>query len=217
MPADQEFLVSYGVKIDEAGVSRLQQILEQDRIDGLDVGADAYLTKPFNIEVLKKTVANLLKSRSRLKVTYSEPKVKDSDIKEVGIKTPDDRLMERVLRVINERLDDPKLTVDAVAYEVGLSRVHLYRKIKELTNMAPNEFIKNLRLKKAAEMLSTAKYSIAELADAVGFSSSTYFATAFKDLYGMTPSEYRLSTLPTPIRKSPGRPGASEDTSGARL
>lgn len=166
------------------------KVLEQDRIDGLDVGADAYLTKPFNIEVLRKTVSNLLRSRSRLKVSYSEPKVKDSDIKEVGIKTPDDRLMERVLRVVNARLDDPELTVDAVAHEVGLSRVHLYRKIKELTNMTTNEFIKNLRLKKAAEMLSSAKYSIAELSDAVGFASATYFATAFKDLYGMTPSEY---------------------------
>ena len=166
------------------------KVLEQDRIDGLDVGADAYLTKPFNIEILRKTVSNLLKSRSRLKVSYSEPKVKDSDIKDVGIKTPDDRLLERVLRVVNERLDDPELTVDAVAHEVGLSRVHLYRKIKELTNMTPNEFIKNLRLKKAAEMLSTAKYSIAELSDAVGFSSANYFATAFKNLYGMTPSEY---------------------------
>ena len=166
------------------------KVLEQDRIDGLDVGADAYLTKPFNIEVLRKTVSNLLKSRSRLKVSYSDPRVKDSDIKDVGIKTPDDRLMERVLRVINERLDDPGLTVDAVAHEVGLSRVHLYRKIKEMTNMSTNEFIKNLRLKKAAEMLSTARYSIAELSDAVGFSSSTYFATAFKNLYGMTPSEY---------------------------
>ena len=170
------------------------KVLEQDRIDGLDVGADAYLTKPFNIEVLRKTVSNLLRSRSRLKVSYSEPKVKDSDIKDVGIKTPDDRLLERVLRVVNEHLDDPALTVDAVAHEVGLSRVHLYRKIKELTNMTTNEFIRNLRLKKAAEMLSTAKYSIAELSDAVGFSSATYFATAFKDLYGMTPSEYAKKT-----------------------
>lgn len=163
------------------------KVREQDRIAGLDVGADAYLTKPFNLEVLRKTVSNLLTSRSRLKVSYS---VKDSDIKDVGIKTPDDRLLERVLRVVNERLDDPALTVDAVAHEVGLSRVHLYRKIKELTNLTANEFIKNLRLRKAAEMLSTGKYSIAELSDAVGFSSATYFATAFKDLYGMTPSEY---------------------------
>lgn len=177
------------------------KVLEQDRIDGLDVGADAYLTKPFNIEVLRKTVSNLLRSRSRLKVSYSGPKVKDSDIKDVGIKTPDDRLLERVLRVVNERLDDPALTVDAVSHEVGLSRVHLYRKIKELTNMTPNEFIKNLRLKKAAEMLSTAKYSIAELSDAVGFASATYFATAFKNLYGMTPSEY-AKQAPAPDRAS---------------
>ena len=166
------------------------KVLEQDRIDGLEVGADAYLTKPFNIEVLKKTVSNLLASRSRLMVSYSEPKVKSADIKDVEIKTPDDRLMERVLRVINERLADPTLTVDSMTREVGLSRAHLYRKIKEMTNMSTNEFIRTIRLKKAAEMLTTAKYSIAELSDAVGFTSQTYFATAFKSMYGMTPSEY---------------------------
>ena len=98
--------------------------------------------------------------------------------------------MERVLRVINERLADPTLTVDSMTREVGLSRAHLYRKIKEMTNMSTNEFIRTIRLKKAAEMLTTAKYSIAELSDAVGFTSQTYFATAFKSMYGMTPSEY---------------------------
>ena len=166
---------------------------EQDRIEGLDVGVDAYLTKPFSMDVLKKTVTNLLESRNRLMVSYSEPKVTAKDIKEVDIKTPDDKLLERVMKVINDQLSNPALKVDTVAMEVGLSRVHLYRKIKELTNMTTNEFIKNIRLKKAAEMLSTGKHSIAELAEAVGFASATYFATAFKNLYGMSPSEYTRS------------------------
>lgn len=164
--------------------------LEEDRIRGLEAGVDAYLTKPFNMDVLKKTVTNLLENRDRLMVSFSEPKVTNMDIKDVDIQTPDERLLERVMKVINERLDDPSLKVDTVAQEVGLSRVHLYRKIKELTNMTTNEFIKNIRLKKAAEMLSTGKYSIAELSEAVGFSSATYFATAFKNLYGTPPSEY---------------------------
>ncbi|MBR5671286.1 MAG: response regulator [Bacteroidales bacterium] len=167
--------------------------LEQDRIEGLDVGVDAYLTKPFSMDVLKKTVTNLLQSRNRLMVSYSEPKVTAKDIKDVDIKTPDEKLLERVMKVINDQLSDPALKVDTVAMEVGLSRVHLYRKIKELTNMTTNEFIKNIRLKKAAEMLSTGKHSIAELSEAVGFASATYFATAFKNLYGMSPSEYARS------------------------
>ena len=164
--------------------------MEQDRIEGLDVGVDAYMTKPFSMDILKKTITNLLESRNRLMVSYSEPKVTAKDIKDIDIKTPDDKLMERVMKVINEQLSDPGLKVDTVAMEVGISRVHLYRKIKELTNMTTNEFIKNVRLKKAAEMLSSGKHSIAELSEAVGFASATYFATAFKNLYGMSPSEY---------------------------
>ena len=101
--------------------------------------------------------------------------------------------MDRVLRVVNEHLDDPELTVDYVAREVGLSRVHLYRKLKELTNQTSHDFIRNVRLNKAAEMLAQGKYSIAELADAVGFSNPSAFATAFKDLFGVSPSEYRAS------------------------
>ena len=167
--------------------------LEQDRIDSLDAGADAYIAKPFNIDVLRKSVDSLLSSRDRLKVSFSEAKVTNADIKDVNIKTPDDRLMDRVLRVVNEHLDDPELTVDYVAREVGLSRVHLYRKIKELTNQTSHDFIRNVRLNKAAEMLAQGKYSIAELADAVGFSNPSAFATAFKDLFGVTPSEYRAS------------------------
>lgn len=164
--------------------------LDQDRIEGMEAGADAYMTKPFNMGVLKTTADNLIKSRERLKVTLSEPRVDGSDIREVNIKTPDDRLLDRVVRIVNEHLGDPELTVEQVAAEVGISRVHLHRKLKELTGQTSRDFIRNLRLKKAAEMLSEKKYAIAELADAVGFQSASSFATAFKDLFGVSPSEY---------------------------
>ena len=164
--------------------------LDQDRIEGMEAGADAYMTKPFNLNVFKTTAENLIKSRERLKVTLSEPKVDESDIREVDIKTPDDRLMDRIVRIVNEHLGDPDLTVEQVAAEAGISRVHLHRKLKELTGQTSRDFIRNLRLKKAAEMLSEKKYAIAELADAVGFQSASSFATAFKDLFGISPTEY---------------------------
>lgn len=164
--------------------------LDSDKIEGMEVGADAYITKPFNIDVLKTTADNLIKGRERLKVTLSEPKVDESDIREVEIKTPDDRLLERIVRVVNEHLGDPELTVEQVAAETGISRVHLHRKLKELTSQTPRDFIRNLRLAKAAEMLSEKKYAISELADAVGFPSASSFTTAFKGLYGVSPSEY---------------------------
>ena len=111
-------------------------------------------------------------------------------IRDINISTPDERLLERVLRVINEHLDDPRLTVEQVAAEVGISRVHLHRKLKELTGQSPRDFIRNLRLDKAAQMLADKKYAISELADAVGFQSASSFTSAFKTHYGVNPSEY---------------------------
>ena len=133
---------------------------------------------------------NLIKGRERLKVTLTQPKVDESDIREVGIKTPDDRLLERIVRIVNDHLGDPELTVEQVAAETGISRVHLHRKLKELTGQTSRDFIRNLRLKKAAEMLSEKKYAISELADAVGFQSASSFTTAFKTLFGVSPTEY---------------------------
>ena len=164
--------------------------LDQDRIEGMEAGADAYMTKPFNMNVLRTTAENLIKNRQRLKVTLAEPKVDESSIREVDIKTPDDRLLDRIVRIINEQLGNPDLTVEQVASEAGISRVHLHRKLKELTGQTSRDFIRNLRLRKAAEMLSEKKYAISELADAVGFQSASSFATAFKDLFGVSPSEY---------------------------
>ena len=164
--------------------------LDQDRIEGMEAGADAYMTKPFNLNVFKTTAENLIKNRERLKVTLSEPKVDESDIRAVDIKTPDDRLMNRIVRIVNDHLGDPDLTVEQVAAEAGISRVHLHRKLKELTGQTSRDFIRNLRLRKAAEMLAEKKYAISELADAVGFQSASSFATSFKDLFGVSPTEY---------------------------
>lgn len=170
------------------------KIQDSDKVEGLAAGADAYITKPFNVEVLRGTINNLIAGRESLKIHFSEAKVKSSDIRDVDIKTPDDRLLERLAKVISDNLSNPSLTADDVAQEVGISRVHLYRKLKELTDQTPRDFIKNVRLRKAAEMLSEKKYAISELAEAVGYSSPSSFATAFKELYGQTPSEYMGSS-----------------------
>ena len=164
--------------------------LDRDKIEGMEAGADAYITKPFSIDVLKTAMDNLIKGRERLKLTLAGPKVDESDIRGPEIKTPDDRLLERIVRVVNEHLGEGELTVEQVAAEVGVSRVHLHRKLRELTGETSRDFIRNLRLRKAAEMLSEKKYAISELADAVGFRSTSSFTTAFKTLFGVSPSEY---------------------------
>ncbi len=163
---------------------------EESRLESLDLGADAFLTKPFSMEVLRHTVQNLLKTRAALRNTFSGQQMPVEQITTPDAKTPDERLMERILKVINQHLSDPGLTTEAIASEVGMSRVHLYRKLKELTNQSARDFIRNIRLAKAAEMLSQKKCSVTEVSDLVGFSNASNFSTCFKDVYGASPMAY---------------------------
>lgn len=163
---------------------------EEDRIAGLEVGADAYITKPFNMEVLRKTTQNLLQSHDRLRNTFSGQQLPADQINTPESKSPDERLLERVIKVVNAHLNDPGLTTDLIAKEVGLSRVHLYRKLKELTNQSARDYVRNIRLTKAAELLASKKMAVSEVANLVGFSNANNFATAFRELFGMTPTQY---------------------------
>lgn len=163
---------------------------EEDNIEGLAIGADAYITKPFNIEVVKNTIANLIKSRETLKNSFSGMQHQEEKISKIEMKSPDEKLLERIMKVINKNIGDPEFNVECLAEEVGISRVHLYRKLKELTNQTTRDFIRNIRLQEAASILKGKNQNITEVARAVGFINISYFATAFKELYGMTPSEY---------------------------
>lgn len=163
---------------------------EEDNIEGLETGADAYMTKPFNIEILRKTVGNLIRSREQLRNTYSGQQLQEEKLQKIEAQSPDDKLMERIMRVINSNLSNPNLTVEMITTEVGISRVHLHRKLKELTNQTTRDFIRNIRLKQAAELLSKKRYTIAEVAELTGFTNPNNFSTAFKELYGVPPTTY---------------------------
>ncbi len=168
------------------------KIGEASNIEGLECGADAYITKPFNMEVLRRIISNTINSRQLLKNIYSgsqKPHVEKLD--DTGIQSPDERLMERVMKTLNKHLSDSDITIEEIAEEIGISRAHLHRKLKELTNQSPRNFIRNVRLQHAASLLSEKKHSISEVAYITGFSSPAQFATAFKNLYGKTPTEYR--------------------------
>jgi len=161
---------------------------EEDLAEGLETGADAYIVKPFNSEILKKTVSNLLENRERLKgkfVTQSEGK-----LDKIEMKSSDEILMEKILKFINKNLDNTDLNVEMLSSEVGISRVHMHRKLKELTNMPARDFIRNIRLKQAGELLKSKKLSISEVAYAVGFSTLSHFSSSFKEFYGVSPKEY---------------------------
>lgn len=163
---------------------------EEDNLEGLDTGADAYLMKPFSIELLKKTVISLIRNREQLRNTFSGRQNQEEQISTPEMKSPNDRLMERVMRVISDNLGNPALTVEMISSEVGISRVHLHRKLKELTNQTTQQLIRNVRLKQAASLLAEKRHSITEVATLTGFTSPTYFATAFREMFGATPSEY---------------------------
>lgn len=166
---------------------------DEDRMEGLETGADAYVVKPFNMDILRRTIANLLAVRRTLKNKFTGQEDQADKVEKVDVQNPDDKFLQRVMDVINENLSDSDLGVDDIADRVGISRVHLYRKMKELTNQTPHNFIKNLRLKQAARLLEDPKQSITEVMYACGFSNSASFSTMFKNMYGMSPREFQRS------------------------
>lgn len=163
---------------------------EEDQLEGLQTGADAYILKPFNMDILRRTIINLLTMRRTLKNKFTGKERQEEKVEQRTIQTPDDALMQRVMEVINENIGDSDLSVDMIAQKVGISRVHLHRKMKELTNQTPHSFIRNIRLQQAAKLLKDGKQSITDVMYICGFSNSASFSTMFKNLYGCSPREY---------------------------
>lgn len=168
---------------------------EEDQLEGLQTGADAYILKPFNMDILRRTIINLLTMRRTLKNKFTGKERQEEKVEQKKIQTPDDALMQRVMEVINENIGDSDLSVDMIAQKVGISRVHLHRKMKELTNQTPHSFIRNIRLQQAAKLLKDGKQSITDVMYACGFSNSASFSTMFKNLYGCSPREYMQNAM----------------------
>ena len=163
----------------------------EDTLKGMGIGADAYLTKPFNIDLLKSTVANLIANRRLLRNKFSGSQQQEQRMEKLEVKSGDEQLMERIMKVVNKHLDNPEFSVEVLAQEVGLSRVHVHRKLKELTNLSARDFIKNIRLQQAAKLLSDdKKLTVSEAAYATGFTNLSHFSSSFREKFGMSPSEY---------------------------
>ena len=162
----------------------------EEQVEGIEHGADAYIIKPFNTEVLRSTILNLLNSRRILKNKFSGAQEQKEKVKDINIKSSDEALMDKIMSVINNNMSEPTLNVEMLAQEVGLSRVHLHRKLKELTNLSTRDFIKNIRMQQAAKLLKEKKLGISEVAYAVGFSNLSHFSSTFKEIFGVSPKEY---------------------------
>ncbi len=163
---------------------------EEQRIEGLETGADSYIPKPFNPKHLLVRIEKLLELRKTLREKFGNEI--NFDAVQTAVTTPDRDLLKKVTDVIRKRISDTSLSVETLAEEVGLSRGHLQRKLKSLTGQNPNEFIRIIRLKYAAELLTEkTEMSIAEVADLVGFNSQSYFSTAFTKQFNISPSQYK--------------------------
>ena len=163
---------------------------DEDQLEGLETGADAYIVKPFNMEILRRTIVNLIHTHQMLQLKFGRNDQLEELVDDVQLKSPDEKLLERVMNVINKNLNNSDLSVDQIADEVGISRVHLHRKMKELTGQTPHDFIRNIRLKKAATLLGSGNMNISEVMYSCGFSNAASFSTVFKRMYGMSPREY---------------------------
>lgn len=160
----------------------------QSRMEGLELGADAYMDKPFSMDLLLTQATNLLNNRNNMRTYYFNSPL--ANIKSMAYTKADERFLKKLNDIINEHVDNVELDVDMIADRMNLSRPTLYRKISGLSNLTPNELIKISRLKKAAELILRGDMRIYEIAEAVGFNSQSYFSRAFSKQFDMSPSQY---------------------------
>lgn len=173
--------------------------MDEQRVQGYDSGADGYLSKPFNSSVLKSRCSSLIMNRKRIKNLWQSPssavpkeETGKSIRKEALPKNDiDSEFYNRFLKILNEGMGNQDLNVDMIASQMGLERSQFYRKIKSLTNYAPVELIRRLRLQRGRELLISTEKTIGEIAYEIGFSTPAYFTKCYRDAYGETPSQVR--------------------------
>lgn len=163
---------------------------EESQIFGYKNGADAYLTKPFEVNVLYNTIYSQLKNRERMKVRYASADALPQP-QESTFSAADEDFLYRLNKVLSENLDNAELGVPFFCTELGVSRASLYKKLKALTGMGASDYINKIRIERAIQLLTHSSLSITEIADQTGFSTSRYFSTIFKQCVGCSPTQYR--------------------------
>lgn len=165
-----------------------------DQIQGLAVGADDYIAKPFSVAILDAKIQNILRTRKRLKEYYSS----SSEIipENIAFNAMDEEFLRQAITIIESNTSDSGFSVDKFSKEIGMSRSNLYLKLKAITGESATDFIKRIRFKKAVDLLKQKQYTVAQIAYMCGFNSPSYFSTAFKQYYGFMPSEYLEKNVP---------------------
>lgn len=160
----------------------------EDEIQGLKVGADDYIIKPFNLSILKLRINNLLKDREASHLTF-KTKI-DINPSEITITSLDEQFLSQAIAIVEENMADPEFSVEDLSRKLGIHRTHLYRKLYGITGMPPIEFIRSIRLKRACQYLRKSQMYVSEIAYAVGFNSPKLFSKYFKQEFNMSPKEY---------------------------
>lgn len=198
MPELNGFELCRRIKSD-ADLSHIPVILltaltdDSQRVFGISEGADDYIQKPFNIDFVKVKIIRLLEERKRLQKRFMQTMqaggipVIATDSK---IESLDEVFMRKFIDLLDSSYENTDLNVEKISEELGISRVQLYRKVKEISGLSPVDYLRNFRLSKAATLLNHKRYSVSEVAYRAGFSSPAYFAKCFKSVFNMTPSEY---------------------------
>lgn len=162
-----------------------------DRIAGRSSGAEAYVSKPFNIEELSLTIANLLKSKEALRKYYLSPDVEGERTPAPQMSANDQKFMDKLTALVRREVSNAELDIESLTVELGISRSVFYKKLKGLTGMSPNDFVRGYRFKLAAQMINEGELSLQEIADSTGFNSYSYFSKSFKAHFGISPKDFR--------------------------
>jgi ligand-binding sensor domain-containing protein/DNA-binding response OmpR family regulator/nitrogen-specific signal transduction histidine kinase len=161
---------------------------EESKLEGLTAGADDYITKPFNREILHIKIRNLTEARKRNQIALEEQiRIEPSRI---AVNSLDEKLIRKAIEYTETNISNPDFSVEELSRELGMSRVHLYKKLSSLTGKTPIEFIRIIRLKRAAQLLKESQLTVSEIAYEVGFNNPKYFRKYFKDEFGVLPSLY---------------------------
>jgi AraC-like DNA-binding protein len=169
------------------------------KLEGLTFGADDYITKPFSVKYLKARIENIMRLRHELFRHYrtagNEPchKIIQPELsnEEVLITPQDEQFVVKVRMIVVENIDNSNFVVEDLAREMSMSRTVFFKKLKSLTGLAPIEFIREIKIRHAAEMIKNEEFTIKEIAFMIGFADTKYFTQCFKQTFGCTPSEYR--------------------------
>jgi AraC-like DNA-binding protein len=161
---------------------------ETDQLKGLGTGANDYITKPFNFELLHAKINNLLLLKDTLKQTYTRQI--EITAPQSHVPAEEEKLLRNLMLYLDEHITDPQISVDTLSRELGMSRSTLYHKLFELTGQTPVEYIRSVKLQKAEALIKSTDLNVSQIAYSVGFATPKYFAKTFKEKYNMLPSEY---------------------------